>query len=492
VSGEVLPWLLLAAYGAAFWLLSPTSEDAAGFYEGRDETGRSPGAVLLFATVFISWIFAKSVTNAANLGAAFGLPGTVAYGAYWLSIPVAGLVIVRIRDRFGVRSLPEWVAGRYGRMAAWAFLLAILIRLYNEVWSNTAVVAAYFGPRGSTAFYLGAAGFTLLTLFYTLKGGLRSSIVTDAVQAGLFAVFLGGVLWFAVPESAGEAEGVLASGEWTLVGGVDLLLVALLQSVSYPFHDPVLTDRGFLAGKDDTMRAFLLAGGLGFVVIVLFGLIGIPAFFRDIAVNDDAPRAVAATIGGGVLAFVNVVMLTSAGSTLDSTFSSLAKAVDRDARGVRDLAGAPGAGGQEGPAPADLLERIGRPRLGRWVMAAAAVIGNLPLFFGARILQATTISGTMVIGLAPAFVLGAVLRAPPASFHLAFWTGLAVGVAEAAGWIPAAAAVGEGSYATLLGANLWGLLLVTVLFLAPVAVRRLAGRSPSPSVGLAGPGPSRT
>ncbi|MFB6240728.1 MAG: hypothetical protein ABEJ46_04075, partial [Gemmatimonadota bacterium] len=148
-------------------------------------------------------------------------------------------------------------------------------------------------------------------------------------------------------------------------------------------------------------------------------------------------------------------MLTSAGSTLDSTFSSLAKAVDRDARGVYDLEGAAEAGDGAGAAaadPAELLERVGRPRLGRWVMAAAAVVGNLPLFFGARILQATTISGTMVIGLAPAFVLGAVVKAPPASFHLAFWSGLAVGIAEAAGWIPSALAVGGGSYATLLGA----------------------------------------
>ncbi len=487
MSGELFPWLLLAAYGATFWLLSPTSRDAAGFYGGRDESGRSPGTVLLFATVFISWIFAKSVTNAANLGAAFGLPGAVAYGAYWLSIPVAGLVIVWIRDRFDVTSLPEWVAGRYGRTAAWGFLLAILIRLYNEVWSNTAVVAAYFGPRGSTAFYAGAAGFTLLTLFYTLKGGLRSSIVTDAIQAGLFAAFLGGVLWFALPESTADVERVLSSGQWTLSGGMDLLLVALLQSVSYPFHDPVLTDRGFLSGKRETMRAFLLAGAVGFAAIVLFGLIGLPAFFRDIAVNDDAPRVVAATIGGGALAFVNVVMLTSAGSTLDSTFSSLAKAVDRDGRGIYDMAGASAAtagaegdaaeAGRRGENSASVLARIGEPRLGRWVMAAAAVIGNLPLLFGARILQATTISGTMVIGLAPAFVLGAVVKAPPASFHLAFWSGLAVGVAEAAGWVPAALAVGEGSYATLLGANLWGLVLVTGLFLAPVAASALRGRA---------------
>jgi hypothetical protein len=108
-------------------------------------------------------------------------------------------------------------------------------------------------------------------------------------------------------------------------------------------------------------------------------------------------------------------------------------------------------------------------------MVAAAVLGNLPLFFGAEILQATTISGTMVVGLAPIFVLGLFLDAPPASFHLAFWPGLAVGVAEAAGLVPAALGIGGGSYATLLGANLWGLVLVSVLFLVPWAVRRTAG-----------------
>lgn len=460
-----LPWLLLAAYGAGFWLLSPSSRDASGFFEGRAEDGRSPGTTTLFATVFISWIFAKSITNAANLAAGFGLPGAVAYGAYWLSIPLGGWVIVTLRRRSGATSLPAWVATRYGRAAALAFTLAILIRLYNEVWSNTAVVAAYFGPRESLPFYAAALAFTALTLLYTLKGGLRSSIFTDAIQAGLFGLFLLAVVTVGLPASAAEAGGaagggagfarLLGSGSWTLAGGLDLMLVAVLQSVSYPFHDPVLTDRAFLADERRTLVAFGLAGAVGFVAIVIFGGIGIPAYLADLPFDDDAPRTVAAALGTGVLTLVNVVMLTSAGSTLDSTLSSIARTVELDGR--------------------RLLGRKVVASLGaaRWAMVVAAVVGNLPLFFGARILQATTISGTMVIGLAPIFVLGIALRAPPASFHLAFWPGLAVGVAEAAGWMPAALALGDGSYATLLGANLWGLLLVTVLFLVPWSWRRL-------------------
>lgn len=454
--GGLWPWLLLLLYGAVFVALGPSTREHGGFYEGKDREGRPPPPGWLFGTIFISWIFAKSVTNAANLGARFGVPGAVAYAAYWLSIPVAGLVIVAIRRRTGAGSLAEWLTSRYGKAAALSFLLAISIRLYNEVWSNTAVVGSYFGPRGSGAYYLAALAFTVLTLAYTLKGGLRTSIWTDGIQAGIFGALLVAVLLVALPRTPGEGGvmRVVGAGSWTLAGGVDLLLVALLQSLSYPFHDPVLTDRGFLSDTRVTLRAFLWAGALGGLAIALFGLLGVPLFLTGAPIQDDAPRVVAASVSAGVLMMVNVVMLTSAGSTLDSTFSSVAKAVNVDLAGVR------GRGGYGITA-------------GRAAMVVAAVLGSLPLFAGARILQATTISGTMVLGLAPIFVLGLFLKAPPVSFHMAFWTGILVGTADVLGVLPDRLAIGSGSYAGLLGANAWGLALATVLFLAPVGWQKI-------------------
>ena len=43
-----------------------------------------------------------------------------------------------------------------------------------------------------------------------------------------------------------------------LHAGVDLLLVALLQVLSYPFHDPVLTDRGFVTEEKSMLRAMIM------------------------------------------------------------------------------------------------------------------------------------------------------------------------------------------------------------------------------------------
>jgi hypothetical protein len=91
---------------------------------------------------------------------------------------------------------------------------------------------------------------------------------------------------------------------------------------------------------------------------------------------------------------------------------------------------------------------------------------------GTDILKATTISGTMVIGLAPIFLFSRWVGHSPLSFHLAFWTGVTLGVLQAAALIPASWAIGSGKYAILLGTNLYGLVLCSLVFFLPLALPR--------------------
>lgn len=446
-------WGFLVAYGLAMYLLSPRARDDSGFFRGTDGAGRAASQWSLTASIFISWIFAKSVTNAANLGAQYGIVGGLAYAAYWLSIPLAGWVIYRLRTRHGATGLVPFLMGKYGRGAALAFAAAILIRLYNEVWSNTAVVGGYYGAAGSFEFIAAALLFTAVTLFYSMKGGLRSSIYTDVIQTGIFAVFVGLVLAWVIP---GHGLGtLLASGEFRLNAGVDLLLVALLQVLSYPFHDPVLTDRGFITEEKTMLRAFVVSGLLGFACILLFSVVGVHARLEGLPVSDNIPAAVAKGLGVAAFFFMTVVMVASAGSTLDSTFSSLAKSVAQE---LPMLAGL--------PAPAAAV------KLGTAAMLIFAALGNLPMIAGTDILKATTLSGTMVIGLAPVFLLAGLVRHSPLSFHLSFWTGILLGVLLALNMIPASWAIGDGKYALLLGTNLYGLLLCTAGFLLPALLGR--------------------
>ena len=447
-------WGFLLIFGAMMYVVVPSSKDEAGFFRGHDSKGRPASEWALMLSIFISWIFAKSVTNAANLGAASGIVGGLAYAAYWLAIPVAGLVIYRLRTREGATGLVPFLIAKYGRGAALAFSAAILIRLFNEVWSNTAVVGGYYGDTGSAGFIASALLFTAAVLFYSLKGGLRSSIFSDVIQAIVFILFVGVVLAFVLP--AHPSAQLLSEGKFALDSGVDLLLVALLQVLSYPFHDPVLTDRGFITREKTMLRAFIAAGILGFLAILAFSLVGVHARLEGMKVTSNVPAEVARGLGfAGFFAMV-VVMITSAGSTLDSTFTSLSKLVARD---LPLLAG-------KLPSPRAMT-------IGALTMVCFALIGNLPMIAGTDILKATTISGTMVIGLAPVFLLSRWVQHSPLSFHLAFWTGIALGVLQAIDMIPAGWAIGTGKYAILLGTNLYGLALCTAGFLLPLAMPQL-------------------
>lgn len=446
-------WAFLLVFGAVMYFVSPRVRDEAGFFRGHDEHGRPASEWALMMSIFISWIFAKSVTNAANLGAAYGIVGGLAYAAYWLSIPVAGIVIYRLRTREGASGLVPFLVGKYGRAAALAFSLAILVRLFNEVWSNTAVVGGYYGEAGSYGFIAAALLFTVAVLLYSLKGGLRSSIFTDVIQAVVFVLFLGLVLAYVLP-THGPAR-LLSEGRFALDSGVDLLLVALLQVLSYPFHDPVLTDRGFITREKTMLRAFIVAGVLGFVAILAFSLVGVHARLEGIAAGSNVPAEVARGLGfAGFFAMV-AVMISSAASTLDSTFSSLSKSVAHE---LPLLAG-------RRPSPRAMT-------VGAVTMVVFAALGNLPMIAGTDILKATTISGTMVIGLAPVFLFSRRVGYSPPSFHLAFWTGMALGVLQALNLIPAGWAIGEGKYAILLGTNLYGLALCTAAFFLPLALPR--------------------
>ncbi|MEN0051925.1 MAG: sodium:solute symporter, partial [Bacteroidota bacterium] len=241
-----LKWGIIFLFGLAFFFLAPLSKTTAEFFAALSKKGTQPNVFMLTSSLVISWIFAKSITNAANLGLSFGFVGSLAYAAYYFSFVVAGIVIYQLRIKGNFTSIHHFLGERFGKTAIVIFSLLIGFRLFNEVWSNTMVIGSYFGEAGSTPYYSSILVFTALTLAYTLKGGLRSSLLTDAIQMILFGVLLFLILGIIMPKGEEGISDYVASGEWKLGMGVNLLLVALLQSFSYPFHDSVLTDRGFI------------------------------------------------------------------------------------------------------------------------------------------------------------------------------------------------------------------------------------------------------
>ncbi len=439
-------WIVLLTFSIVLIAITPFVRTNEGFYKGASREAKKPGILMLTFSLIISWIFAKSVTNAANLGLSFGIVGGLAYATYYFSFLVAGIVIYKLRTKLKVKSLHQFLEKKFGRTALQIFTIIIAIRLLNEVWSNTEVIGTYFGKGGSPEYIAAIIVFTVLTLVYALKGGLRSSLITDLLQMALFAVLLIIVLSMILPKE-GSITPFIKTGNWSFSGGVDLLLVAFIQIFSYPFHDPILTDRGFISDEKTTLKSYIIATAAGFILILLFSFVGIYA--KLLGLSGQAAVEVSKTLGLFSMIVMNFIMVTSASSTVDSTFASVSKLF------VVDLG----------------KKEFATISKGRWTMIIIAILGTIPLLFSPTILSATTISGTMVLGFAPVFIFWK-LPAPKISFHLAVWTGVIAGIIFVFGLLPKSLYFTTGKYADLLAINVYSTILIFIFYFVPILLMK--------------------
>jgi len=442
---KIWQWSLIIASSLVLFLLSPWAKDTNQFFKAVQKK-KLPNTFMLMGSLIISWIFAKSITNAANLGLDFGIVGGVAYAGYYLSFAVAGLVIYRMRLHGKYTSIHHFLSSKFGKSAVTVFSILIAIRLFNEVWSNTMVIGSYFGPAGTSSYYWSILVFTGLTLAYVLKGGMSSSIFTDVIQMGLFTILLAVILFTIFGKTTSTTVTEIAnSGVWSFETGLNLLFAALLQSFSYPFHDPVLTDRGFISSPKVTLKSFLWASILGAICIILFSVIGVYA--QSQGMQGQAAVEVGKAFGVVILLVINFIMITSAASTLDSTFSSFSKLVAIDLKFGTSL------------------------KFGRSSMVVIAILGTIPVFLNAEILSATTISGTMVIGLTPVFLFWRG-KAPKISFHLSVFSGIFFGFLLIFNWFPEALIFTTGKYADLLWINFWGIICCLLVYILPTWIKK--------------------
>lgn len=437
---ELWQWVLVVGSSVLLFIFSPHSKTPDSFFKATKK-GKAPNWVMLTGSLVISWVFAKSIANASDLGNTYGVVGGLAYAGYYLSFIVAGIVIYYLRKKGGFTSIHHFLKSRFGRGALILFSVVIAFRLFNEVWSNTMVIGSYFGDHGTAPYYWSILVFTALTLAYTLKGGLNSSIFSDVIQMVLFAILLAVILYILIGHKETSAADMLATGEFSWDMGLNLLFAALLQSFSYPFHDPVMTDRGFISPLKTTLRSFILAGIIGGICIFLFSFLGIFGSLNGI--GKGALSETASLFGPLFLLVINFIMIVSAASTLDSSFSSFSKLAAVDLKWGNTV------------------------RFGRITMIIVAIAGTVPIFFNPEILSATTVSGTMVIGLTPVFIFWWI-KVPRIGFYLSLGAGILVGVLLVFDAVPDQILFTTGPYNKLLWMNVFGVLLCTFLYFLPL------------------------
>ena len=387
------PLILMAGFGVivlASILVAPRRASVDGFFGGMGAAGRAPGLWVLVLSQVTTWIFARSLMNAAILGFFYGIWGVLAYAAYYGSFLTGGLIVDRLREG-GAGSVQDWLVARFGRPGVTAYNLVIALRLLSEVFANLLVVGLIFGavlPDMASAQPVAIVIVAVLGLAYSAWGGLSASLRTDVVQMVIFLVVFMAALLALVTMPDFDLGAVLTapgtSGAWN---GQILLLVAVLQVVSYPAHDPVMMDRGFIADRATTRASFVHAFWISTLCIIGFGLFGIQAALVGADYEGQLLGTWAAMFPAWVFAALMLSLLVSALSTLDSALASAARLVVEELRlAPRSLSGGRAA----------MLVFMG---LG----AALTLWGNQTLF------DAVAVSGTASMFLAPVLVVGLIM-----------------------------------------------------------------------------------
>ena len=358
--------------------LSPNAKTADTFYSGLSPQGRTPTLLTLIFSQVTTWIFARSLMNAAILGYYFGIWGTFAYATYYLSFLTGGLIIDRLRFVHKHSSIQTFLYERFGRIGTICYNFLIIIRLISEVFANLLVIGLIFGSAGSNSYIAAISIFSIVTLLYSMLGGLHASLKTDVFQMGIF-IFVLMLLMSSVISNDQFSLSDLHFIEFSIGDpGPILMIVAFLQIWSYPMHDPVMMDRGFLSNRDITRKSFLHATWISIVCIIAFGCLGVLAGAHAVE-GEMMNEALTRKLGEWPMILLSTTLIISAMSTLDSTLSSSSKLIAIDMR----------------------LISI-NVKNGRIVMLMFMLLGLLLVFSGNQdLFSAVAVSGTASLFLAP-------------------------------------------------------------------------------------------
>ncbi|MGH1542683.1 MAG: sodium:solute symporter family transporter [Arenicella sp.] len=362
-------------------LITPVVRTTDGFFKGFSDSGEAPKLLTLVLSQVTTWIFARSLMTAAILGYYYGIAGALAYAAYYFSFITGGLIIDHLRFKHGYESVQSYLLARFGSTGSTLYNIVIILRLLSEVFANLIVVGEIFALKGSMDYFLAMLVIGMITLAYSSVGGLRASLRTDVLQAVLVLGLLV-VLFFAMlGHTDFDAAAIFNSTADIKSPGWVLLLVAALQVWSYPLHDPVMMDRGFIADRQTTRKSFYHAAWISICAILMFALLGVFAGLNQ-AEGENLISTMTRLFGIPLMVAFNAALIISALSTLDSTFSSASKLV------IKDMG---------------LL----KPTLnnGRLVMLVFLIVGGLFLLWDSKDLYAAVaVSGTLSMFLLPVIV----------------------------------------------------------------------------------------
>ena len=195
----VIDWIVVAIYflilvGIVYY--TSRKQDSA---EDYFLAGRNVGWFVIGASLFASNVGSEHIVGLAGSGATTGM-GMAHWELHAWALIMLGWVFVPFYYTSGVSTMPEFLEKRFSSTTRWVLSLVslaayVLTKVSVTVYAGAIVFKTLlpetFGSP-ENAFWVGAFTTVILTGFYTVFGGFRAVLFTDAAQA--FILLLGSAL----------------------------------------------------------------------------------------------------------------------------------------------------------------------------------------------------------------------------------------------------------------------------------------------------------
>ncbi|MBX2971150.1 MAG: sodium:solute symporter [Cyclobacteriaceae bacterium] len=186
---STIDWIVVFVYflaiaGIAAWTMKRKKDTAQEYFLA----GRNVGWFVVGASILASNVGSEHVVGLSGTAAESGL----VMGHYelhsWIVL-LLGWVFIPFYIRSGVFTMPEFLERRYNSSARWflsvvSLLSYVITKVSVTVYAGAIVIATFMGFD----FWTSALVLVILTGVYTVLGGMRAVVYTEALQAVLLII----------------------------------------------------------------------------------------------------------------------------------------------------------------------------------------------------------------------------------------------------------------------------------------------------------------
>lgn len=334
-------WVVIAIYftllfAVAIWAITRKTNTTSDYFLA----GRNVGWFVVGASIFASNIGSEHVVGLAGTGFKSGMPMAHFELHAWIVL-LLGWLFLPFYARSGVFTMPEFLERRFNAKARWFLSIIslvgyVLTKISVTVYAGGIVITSLIGID----FWAGALITVILTGIYTVLGGMRAVVYTEAIQAVILILGAAAVTVIGLDKIGGWAQlrEIVGSDHFNMwrpmtdpeFPWTGLLIGGSIVGIWYWCTDQyivqrVLTARNITEGR----RGAIFGGLLKLSPVFIFLVPGIIAYAMsktgqlEVATHDQAFAAIMShVLPSGLRGLVAAGLLAALMSSLASVFNS--------------------------------------------------------------------------------------------------------------------------------------------------------------------------